>query len=166
MAKKSTAKKAKVVEVVPDSLIIEVESLEEELDDTTTLSNLVRKIDEQKQILSGVIEALEAEDRRIAREYKEPKQLVAAFKAKAKAEDAKRKCLEAEMEKKKQADKAEDERIAKIEKRLDIKKKENAQAEQQRQQELEKKKKEEETRRGTEKRGERKEAKVVRRKAE
>jgi hypothetical protein len=65
VAKKSSAKKAKVVEVAPDSSIIEVESLEEELDDTTTLSNLVRKIDEQKQIMSGVIEAqeaLEAED--------------------------------------------------------------------------------------------------------
>jgi hypothetical protein len=63
VAKKSTAKIAKVVEVVPESSIIEVESLEEELDDTATLSNLVRKIDEQKQILSGVIEALEVEDR-------------------------------------------------------------------------------------------------------
>ena len=57
MAKKSTAKKAKVVKVVPNSLIIEVECLEEELDDTATLSNLVRKINEQKKILSGVIEA-------------------------------------------------------------------------------------------------------------
>jgi hypothetical protein len=57
VAKKSTTKKAKVVEVVPDSSIIRVEPLKEELDDTATLSNLVRKIDEQKQILSGVIEA-------------------------------------------------------------------------------------------------------------
>jgi hypothetical protein len=46
VAKKSTAKKALVVEVVPESSIIKVESLEEELDDTATLSNLVRKIDE------------------------------------------------------------------------------------------------------------------------
>ena len=48
VAKKSTTKKAKIVEVVLDSSIIEAESLEEELDDTATLSNLVRKIDEQK----------------------------------------------------------------------------------------------------------------------
>ena len=131
VAKKSFAKKAKVVEVVPDSSIIEVESLEEELDDTATLSNLVRKIDEQKQVMSGVIEAqeaFEAEDQRIAREYKEAKQLAAALKAKAKAEDAERKRLEAEMEKKRQADKAKDERIAEIEKKLEIKKKEKAQA--------------------------------------
>jgi hypothetical protein len=89
MAKKSIAKKAKVVEVVPNSSIIEVKSLEEELVDIATLSNLVRSIDEQKQILSGVIEAqeaLEAEDLRIAREYKEAKKLAAALKAKAKAE--------------------------------------------------------------------------------
>jgi hypothetical protein len=69
VAKKSTAKKAKIVEVVFDSSIIEAESLEDELDDAATLSNLVRKIDEHKQILSGVIEAkeaLEAEDRQIA----------------------------------------------------------------------------------------------------
>jgi hypothetical protein len=52
----STAKKAKVVEVVPDFSIIEVEPLDEELDDTTTLSNLMRKVDEQKQVLSGIIE--------------------------------------------------------------------------------------------------------------
>ena len=57
VAKKSTAKKAKIVEVVFDSSIIEAESLEDELDDAATLSNLVRKIDEHKQILSGVIEA-------------------------------------------------------------------------------------------------------------
>ena len=100
VAKKSAAKKAKVVEVVPDSSIIEVEPLEEELDNIATLFNLVRKIDEQKKILSGVIEAqeaLEAEDRRIAREYKQAKQLAAALMAKAKAKDAERKRLEAEI---------------------------------------------------------------------
>uniref|UniRef100_A0A2N9HWC3 Aminotransferase-like plant mobile domain-containing protein n=1 Tax=Fagus sylvatica TaxID=28930 RepID=A0A2N9HWC3_FAGSY len=83
IAKKSTNKKAKVVEVVLDSSIIEVEPLEDELDDFATLSNL----------------------------------LAAAFKAKAKVEDAERKRLEAEVEKKKQADKVEEERIAKIKKR-------------------------------------------------
>ena len=57
VTKKSTAKKAKVVEVVPDPSIIKVEPLEDELNDAATLSNLVREIDEQKQILSGVIEA-------------------------------------------------------------------------------------------------------------
>ena len=104
VAKKSTAKKDKAVEVVPDSSIIEVEPLEDELDDIATLSNLVRKTDEQKQILSGVIEAqeaLKAEDRRIAREYKEAKQLAAALMAKAKAEDAEKKRLESKVEKKK-----------------------------------------------------------------
>uniref|UniRef100_A0A2N9FVM5 Aminotransferase-like plant mobile domain-containing protein n=1 Tax=Fagus sylvatica TaxID=28930 RepID=A0A2N9FVM5_FAGSY len=103
VAKKSTAKKAKVVEVVLDSSIIEVESLEEELDDTATLSNL----------------------------------------AKAKAKDAKRKRLEVEMEKKRQVDKAEEERIVEIKKR--------------------KKKKQEEEQKREEKR---KEAEAVRRKAE
>ena len=48
-AKKPTAKKVKVVEVVPDPPILEVEPLDEDLDDTTTLSNLTRKVDEQKQ---------------------------------------------------------------------------------------------------------------------
>jgi hypothetical protein len=51
--------------------------------------------------------------------------------------------LEAEVEKKRQADKAEEERIVEIKKRLEIKKKEKAQADNKRQQELEKKKKEE-----------------------
>ncbi len=54
VAKKSTAKKARVVEVVLDFSIIEVESLDEERNDTTTLSNLMMSIDEQKQILGGV----------------------------------------------------------------------------------------------------------------
>uniref|UniRef100_A0A2N9GZC7 Aminotransferase-like plant mobile domain-containing protein n=1 Tax=Fagus sylvatica TaxID=28930 RepID=A0A2N9GZC7_FAGSY len=115
VAKKSTAKKAKVIEVVPDSSINEVEPLEDELNDTATLSNLMRKIDKQKQVLS----------------------------AKAKAEDAKRKRLEVEEEKKKQADKAEEERVVEIERMLEIKKKEKALVDQKRQQELEKKKKEE-----------------------
>ena len=82
MAKKSTAKKAKVVEVVPASSIIEVEPLDEELDDATTLSNLMRKVDEQKQVLSGIIEAqeaFEAEDRLVAQKFKEAKKLAAAF---------------------------------------------------------------------------------------
>jgi hypothetical protein len=72
-AKKSSAKKAKVVEVVLDSLIIEVEPLDEDLDDTTTLSNLMRKADEQKQVLNGIIEAqeaLETEDKLIAQKFK------------------------------------------------------------------------------------------------
>ena len=123
-----------------------MEPLEDELDDTTTLSNLMRKIDEQKLILSGVVEAqeaLEVEDRCIAREYKKAKQFPAAFKAKVEVEDTERKRLEAGEEKKKQANELKDERIAKIERRLKIKKKEKAQAEQKRQQELEKKKKEE-----------------------
>jgi hypothetical protein len=141
----STAKKAKVVEVVPDFSIIEVEPLDEELDDTTTLSNLMRKVDEQKQVLSGIIEAQEAfkaEDRLIAQKFKEAKKLAAAFQAKAQVEDAERKDLEAEEEKKKQADKVEEERIAEIVRRLKIKKKEKAQADKKRQQELERKKKE------------------------
>ena len=77
-AKKPTAKKAKVVEVTPDSSIMEVKPLDEDLDDATTLSNLMRKVDEQKQVLSGIIEAqeaLEAEDRAIAKKYREAKKL-------------------------------------------------------------------------------------------
>ena len=125
-AKKSAAKKAKVVKVVPDSSIIEVEPLDKELDDTTTLSNLMRKVDEQKQILSGIIEALEAEDRLIDWKFKEAKQLAAAFQAKAQAEDTERKRLETEEEKNRQADKVEEERIAEIKRMLEIKKKEKA----------------------------------------
>ena len=56
-AKKPTAKKANTAEVVPDPSILEVEPLDEDLDDVTTLSNLTRKVDEQKQVLSGIIEA-------------------------------------------------------------------------------------------------------------
>ena len=62
----------------------------------------MRSIDEQKQVLGGVIkaqEALEAEDRRMVRELKEAKQLAAALKAKTKAKDAERKRLKAEVEK-------------------------------------------------------------------
>jgi hypothetical protein len=120
-----------------------VEPLDDELNDSTTLSNLMRKVDKQKQILSGVIEtqeALEAKDRLRAQKFKEAKQLAAAFQAKAQAEDAERKCLEAKEEKKRQADKAEEERIVEIEKILEIKKKEKAQANKKIQQELEKKK--------------------------
>ena len=47
-----------------------MESLNEDLDDATTLSELTRKVDEQKQVLSGLNEALEAEDRAIAKKYK------------------------------------------------------------------------------------------------
>uniref|UniRef100_A0A2N9I9T0 Uncharacterized protein n=1 Tax=Fagus sylvatica TaxID=28930 RepID=A0A2N9I9T0_FAGSY len=146
VAKKSTTKKAKVVEVVPDSSIIRVEPLKEELDDTATLSNL----------------ALEAKDRRIAREYKEAKPLAAALKAKAKAKDVERKCLEAEVEKKRQADKAEEERIVEIKKRLEIKKKEKAQADKKDSKSLKRRKKKNNNKKREE---ERKEAQVVRRKA-
>jgi hypothetical protein len=55
-AKKPSAKKVKVIEVVPDPPILEVEPLDEDLDDATTLSELTRKVDEQKQVLSGLIE--------------------------------------------------------------------------------------------------------------
>ena len=91
----------------------------------------MRKVDEQKQVLSGIIEAqeaLEAEDRLIAQKFKKAKKLAAAFQAKAQAEDVERKRLEAEEEKKRQADKAEEERIVEIARRLEIKKKEKAQA--------------------------------------
>jgi hypothetical protein len=148
-AKKTTAKKVKVIEVVPDPPILEVEPLDEDLDDATTLSNLTRKVDEQKQVLSGLIEAqeaLEAEDRAIAKKYKETKKFAklaaaalqaktqaedaakidATFKTKSEAEEAERKRLEAEEEKKRQVDKAEEERIAEIAKRLEMKKKAQA----------------------------------------
>ena len=55
-----------------------MESLDEDSDDATTLSDLTRKVDKQKQVLSGLIEAqeaLEAEDRAIAKKYKEVKKL-------------------------------------------------------------------------------------------
>jgi hypothetical protein len=145
VAKKSTAKKAKVVEVIPDSSTIEMEPLDEDLGDTTTLSNLMRKVDEQKQVLSDIIEAqkaLEAEDRSLAQKFKEAKKLAAVFKAKTQAEDAKklaaafeaksqvedaeRKHLEVEEERKRQVDKPEEERITEIAKRLEMKKKEKA----------------------------------------
>ena len=163
---KTAAKKA-IVEVNPDPSILKVEPLDEDLNNTNTLSNLMRKVDKQKQVLSGIIEAqeaLEAEDQAIAKKYKEAKkfaklavaalqaktqiedakQLAAAFKAKSEAEEAERKRLEAEEEKKRQADKAEEERVAEIARRLEMKKKEKAQADWKRQQELERKKKEEE----------------------
>jgi hypothetical protein len=53
-------------------------------------------------------------------------QLAAAFKAKFEGEEAERKRLEAEEEKKRQADKVEEERIAEIARRLEMKKKEKA----------------------------------------
>ena len=57
VAKKPSAKKVKVIEVIPDPPILDVEPLDEDLDDATTLSELTRKVDEQKQVLSGLIEA-------------------------------------------------------------------------------------------------------------
>ncbi len=41
--KKPTTKKAKVAEVIPDPSVLEVEPLDEELDDATTFSNLIKK---------------------------------------------------------------------------------------------------------------------------
>jgi hypothetical protein len=41
----------------PDPSILEVEPLDENLDDVTTLSNLMKKVDKQKQVLNGIIEA-------------------------------------------------------------------------------------------------------------
>jgi SMC interacting uncharacterized protein involved in chromosome segregation len=61
-------------------------------DDATTLSELTRKVDEQKQVLSGLIEAQEAEDRALAKKYKEAKKFAklaaAVLQAKTQAEDA------------------------------------------------------------------------------
>jgi hypothetical protein len=174
-AKKSAAKKAKVVEAVPDSSIIDVDPLDEDHDDTATLSSLTRKVEVQKRLLSDIIEAqkaLEVEDRAIAQKYKEAKKLAklaaAAFQAKAQTEDAKklavafqakseaegaeRKHLKVEEEKKRQADKAEEERIAEIARKLEMKKKEKAQADQKRQQEFERNKREEEKKRQEEER--------------
>uniref|UniRef100_A0A2N9EPX4 Aminotransferase-like plant mobile domain-containing protein n=1 Tax=Fagus sylvatica TaxID=28930 RepID=A0A2N9EPX4_FAGSY len=145
------------------------EPLDEELDDATTLSNLIRSIDEHKQVLGGVIEAhevLEVEDRRMAQELKEAKQLAAALKAKTKTEDTERKRLEAEVEKRRQAEKAEEERVVEIEKRLEIKKKEKVETERE-QQELEKKKEKEEKKKKEEREKEKKEeVEAARRKAE
>uniref|UniRef100_A0A2N9GJW9 Aminotransferase-like plant mobile domain-containing protein n=1 Tax=Fagus sylvatica TaxID=28930 RepID=A0A2N9GJW9_FAGSY len=87
-AKKPSAKKVKVVEVVLDPPILEVESLDEDLDDATTLSELTRKVDEQKQVLSGLIEALEAEDRAIAKKKFDKLAPAAVLQAKTQAEDA------------------------------------------------------------------------------
>ena len=46
VAKKPSAKKVKVIEVIPDPPILDVEPLDEDLDDATTLSELTRKVDE------------------------------------------------------------------------------------------------------------------------
>ena len=127
MAKKCTAKKLRAVEVTPDISIIEIELLDKELDDATTLSALIRDVNEQKQILGGIIKAqkaLETEDRRVAQEYKEAKQFVAVLEAKTRVEEAGRKLLEAKVEERRKAEKVEEERIVEIEKRLEIKKKE------------------------------------------
>jgi hypothetical protein len=149
VAKKPSAKKVKVIEVIPDPPILDVEPLDEDLDDATALSELTRKVDEQKQVLSGLIEAqkaLEAEDRALAKKYKEAKKfaklvtvalqaktqakdaikLATAFKAKFEAEEAERKRLEVKEEKKRQAEKAKEERVAEIARRLEAKKKAQA----------------------------------------
>uniref|UniRef100_A0A2N9H3S9 Aminotransferase-like plant mobile domain-containing protein n=1 Tax=Fagus sylvatica TaxID=28930 RepID=A0A2N9H3S9_FAGSY len=152
VAKKSTAKKAKVVEVIPDSSTIEMEPLDEDLGDTTTLSNLMRKVDEQKQVLSDIIEAqkaLEAEDRSLAQKFKEAKKLAAVFKAKTQAEDAKK--LAAAFEAKSQVEDAERKHLEAEE--------EKEKANQKRQQELERKKKEEEEKRKQEEEQKREEKK-------
>ena len=99
----------------------------------------MKKVDKQKQVLNGIIEAqeaLEAEDRAIAKKYKEVKKFaklaVAALQAKIQVEDAIQLAAtfkaksEAEEEKKRQADKTEEERIAEIARRLEMKKKEKA----------------------------------------
>ena len=133
MAKKSTTKKPKVVEVTLDTPIIEFEPLDEELDDATTLSVLIREVNEQKQVLGGIIEAqeaLEIEDRRVAHEHKKAKQFIATLETKTRAKEAKRKRLEAEVEERRKVEKAEEERIAEIKRRLEIKKKEKAEVEQ------------------------------------
>ena len=81
LAKKSTAKKPRDVEITPDTSIIKIEFLENELNDATILSTLIKSVNEQKQILGGIIEAqeaLETEDRRVAREHEEARQFVTA----------------------------------------------------------------------------------------
>ena len=116
MAKKSAAKKAKVVKAVPDSSIIDVDPLDEDLDDSATLSSLTRKVEEQKWLLSDIIEAqeaFEAEDQAIAQKYKEAKKLAklaaAVFQAKAQTKDAKK--LAAAFQAKSEAEGAERKRL-------------------------------------------------------
>ena len=57
VAKKTTTKKLRVIEVTSDALIKEVEPLVEELDDATTLFALIKRGGQQKQVLGGIIEA-------------------------------------------------------------------------------------------------------------
>ena len=57
VAKKTTAKKQKTIEVKPDASIEEAVSLVEDLDDTTTLSTLMREVDQKRQTQAELIEA-------------------------------------------------------------------------------------------------------------
>ena len=68
-----------------------MESLDEDSDDATTLSDLTRKVDKQKQVLSGLIEAqeaFEAEDRAIAKKYKEAKKFAKLTASALQAKDS------------------------------------------------------------------------------
>ena len=69
VARKTTAKKPRVIKATPDASINEITPLVEELNDATTLSSLIKSVGQQKQVLGGIIEAqqaLEAKDRWIA----------------------------------------------------------------------------------------------------
>lgn len=56
VAKKTTSKKPNIVEVAPKASIEEAVSLVEDLDDTTTLSVLMREVDQKRQTQAELIE--------------------------------------------------------------------------------------------------------------
>ncbi len=57
VAKKISAKKPKVIEATPDTLIEETVSLIEELDNATTLFALMKDVDQKRQTQAELIEA-------------------------------------------------------------------------------------------------------------
>ena len=97
--------------------------------------------------MGGIIEAqqaLEAEDQWIAREHEEAIHFVATVEAKNKAEEAKRMRLEAKEEERRNAEKAEEERITEIGRRMDVEKKKHEEIEKRRKEKEEAKNEEKE----------------------
>ena len=167
VAKKTTAKKPKIIKAALDALIEEAVSLVEDLDDASTLSNLMKEIDQKKQIQVEFIEVqqvLEAKDRQIPQEHDEAIQFITAIEANVHAEEVERKHLEAKEEERMRAKKVEEERIIEIGRRLELQKKEKIEAEKKKKEKVERKPKEKEEKEEVERR--KKEEKAAKEKTE
>uniref|UniRef100_A0A2N9HXF3 Aminotransferase-like plant mobile domain-containing protein n=1 Tax=Fagus sylvatica TaxID=28930 RepID=A0A2N9HXF3_FAGSY len=109
VSKRTVAKKPKIIKAGHDASIEEAVPLVDDLDDATTLSILMKEVDQKRQIKAELVEAQQAKE-----------------------------------EERRKAEKAEEERIVEIGRRLEVEKKEKAEAEKKKKEEVKRWKKEKE----------------------